>query len=198
MASKRGIAAKQIVRDYGKDLEGFITQLDSIVERLTSHEASLPLGERRREVCAVVWASISAAFNASTLSPEENEAMSPLLRDVLIPYWKKHCAADPDMNAVLAERAAFYLQGRDPKSQVATASTLVRRFLEAIGTSDQMETRLSQYLVPLFAHRMLGDTLHINDLKTRFTIHLPLVAMILGVAGMTQYLEHALRLLRLN
>ncbi len=63
----RGISAKQLVRDYGTTLSDFTAQVDSLVTRLPESEISMPVAERRREVCVAIWAAITAAFDASAL-----------------------------------------------------------------------------------------------------------------------------------
>jgi hypothetical protein len=66
-----------------------------------------------------------------------------------------------------------------------------------VGAEGEEKRQLSRKLIPLFAHRMLGDTYHIDDLRTRFGIQLPLIATLCLTAGVTQAVEPALRLLRL-
>ncbi len=70
------------------------------------------------------------------------------------------------MAQLLAERAILYLKGRDPHSQVTTASVIVQRLLDHIGAADAAKAKLSKRLVPMFAHRMLGDIHHFNDTKS--------------------------------
>ncbi|HTU65308.1 MAG TPA: hypothetical protein VMF52_05125 [Steroidobacteraceae bacterium] len=196
---KRAKAAKQVVREYGKTLQVFIDQVDALVTHLGSSEATMPVPQRRREVCAVVWAVMSAAFAASSLSAEENERLAPLLREVLVPYWEKYCSSEAGMEKMLTERAAYYLDDRDPESQVATASSLVRKLLDSIGADQRSKIELSRTLVPLFAHRMLGDTLHINDVKNRFGIQLSVLGALVAAIGLAQAAyDSALRLMRLG
>jgi len=45
---------------------------------------------------------------------------------------------------------------------------------------------------------MLGDTTHIDDLKSRFGIQLPLIAALLLAAGLTDAVGAVLRVLRLG
>jgi hypothetical protein len=100
------------------------------------------------------------------------------------------------MAALLATRATLYLNGRNEKSQVATASIIVGRLLDAIGAAEALKPELARMLTPIFAHRMLGGTHHIDDLKTRFGAHLPVIAAICAAAEAIAAYEPALRILR--
>lgn len=194
--SKTGVPASQLARDFGVMLSDFITQVDRLLTRPLVEGASPP-ADIRREVCVAVWASITAAFEASSLSREEKDRLAPLLHEKLVPLWDEHCASDPQMAGQIAARASNYLQGRDPRSQVATASAIVKRLLDEIGAAGEPRRELTRRLIPMFAHRMLGDTYHIDDLKTRFGIQLPVLATMCFTAGFTHALEPALRMLRL-
>jgi hypothetical protein len=194
--SNRGISAQQLVRDFGANLDALTEKVDALLTRLSEAEATLPVVERRREICTAIWAAITASFEASTLSSEEREKIVPLVQEVLVPYWHQHCAAEPEMAELLATRATLYLNGRDERSQVATASLIVSRLLDAIGAAEDLKPRLANTLAPLFAHRMLGKIHHINDLKSRFGIQLPIVAVICATAEVVAAYEPALRVLR--
>ena len=198
MPHRNRIPVQRLARDFGSLLSDFTGQVDALLTQPALTETPLPVAHIRREVCAAVWAAIMAAFDASSLSAEEKSRLSPLLQEQLIPLWEKHCASDPDAARYLAERAPFYVRGRDPASQVATASTIVQRLLEETGADREAKRRLAGKLIPLFAHRMLGDTLHINDLKTRFGIQLPLIAALLLTPGLANAVAATLKMLRLT
>ena len=195
---RRGISPKQLIGDYGMTLSNFTDQVDSIVAELTEAEASMPAKRRHQEVCTAIWAAITAAFDSSSLSETERANLNPLLEKVLIPYWQKHCASDSEMVAVLAERSKLYLQGRDPESQITTANVIVRHLFDEIGASESARARLSRTLVPLFAHRMLGDIHHINDVKTRLGIQLPMLAALCVTANLLALCDPLLKALRLG
>lgn len=101
------------------------------------------------------------------------------------------------MAAWLAEHAPRYLEGRDPKSQVITAATIVKRLLAAIGVSAALEPGLTRTLIPLFAHRMIGDSEYLSDIKIRLGIQLPVIAALCAAADVAMNCEPALRVLRL-
>lgn len=174
----------------------FTAEVDALLVQ-PGVRASLPAPQVRREVCVAVWAAITAALEASAMSHDEHERLEPLLRDTLLPFWQTHCATNPDVAREMAAQAPAYLSGRDPRSQVATATHIVRRLLDTIGSEGEERRLLTRKLIPLFAHHMLGDTHHINHLKTRFGFQLPLIATLCLTATVADAVEPALRLLRL-
>jgi hypothetical protein len=191
---KTGISVQRLARDLGTMLGDFTGQVDALLAQ-PGVESSVTVPEIRREVCIAVWAAITAAFEASALSRDEKDRLAVLLRDHLVPAWQKHCASDPEVARAIPELASRYVEGRDPRSQVATATHIVRRLLDAIGAAGEQKRKFTRTLIPLFAHRMLGDTYHLNDLKTRFGLQL--IATLCLTAGLTQAFEPALRMLRL-
>jgi hypothetical protein len=198
MRRARPIPAQRLASDFGSLLGDFTDEVGALLTQPALAESGVPVAHVRREVCAAVWAAILAAFDASVLSAEEKAALSPLLQEKLIPLWEKHCASDPDVIGYLSERAAFYMQGRDPASQVATASVIVRRLLDEAGAVGETKRQLALKLIPLFAHRMLGDRTYIDDLKTRVGIQLPSIAALLLTAGLAGVVDGTLKMLRLT
>jgi hypothetical protein len=198
MTPSRRIPAQRLARDFGSLLSDFTGEVDALLTQPATTDSGVPVAHIRREVCAAVWAAILAAFDASSLSAEEKSALSPLLQEKLIPLWEKHCSPDPEVIRYLSKRAAFYVQGRDPASQVATASTIVRRLLDETGAVGERNRQLARKLIPMFAHRMLGDRTYIDDLKTRFGIQLPLIAALLLTAGLCDVVDATLKVVRLT
>ncbi len=195
---KSGMSATRLVREYGATLEKFTAEVDALVTRLSDAEASMPVAQRRQEICTAIWAAMSAAFEASALSDEERSRLMPLLGEVLVPYWERHCAPDPQLTQLLLARSKTYLAGGNRQSQVVTASSIVSRLLDEIGAATGHRSRLERQLVPLFAHRMLGDIHYIDDLKTRIGIQLSIVATLCAALGLAEVCEPALRMLRLG
>jgi hypothetical protein len=138
-----------------------------------------------------------AALDASSLSKDEREHLTPMLLAVLLPFWKKHCPDEPDMPALLAERTSHYLQHRDSSSQIKTATNLVNGLMNRLGIAPTTQISLGRSLTALFAHRMLGDTHRINEVRARFGIELPLVAALAAIVQVTMTYEPVLRMLRL-
>jgi hypothetical protein len=195
---RRGVSARQLARDTSVNVHAFTQRVHELLAHLSVAEARMPLPERRREACTAIWAAITASFEASALSPEERDKVIPALQEALSVYWEMDCAEGTEMGARLKEGAAAYLLGRHPASQVSTANAIVTRLLDAIGTADAVKPRLKRSLIPLFAHRMLGNTHHLNDVKTRIGIRMPMVAALLTAAEVAASYEPVLRALRLG
>lgn len=197
MISRTAISTQRLARDFGTLLGDFTAQVDVLLTQ-PAPQTAVTVPEIRREVCVAVWAAITASLEASAMSPEEKGRVTPLLHEFLIPFWQQHCAADPGITGLLAARAANYLEGRDPRSQVATATHIVARLLEEIGADGEEKQQLSRKLIPMFAHRMLGDTYHINDLRTRFGFQLPMFAALCLGLGFADVVEPTMCMLRLS
>lgn len=193
---KRGLPANQVVRDYARTLDDFSAQVDRLVTQLTGIEASMPVADRQREVCVAIWAAITAAFEASSLLPEEKQKLTPLLQEVLVPYWEKHCIAEQQVAQLVSQSATPYLSGRDPHSQVVTATAIVDRLLDQIGATRQIRPELAKSLIPLFAHRILGDIQHINQLRNISGIHFPLMVTLCVTLEFATLYGPAIRALR--
>jgi len=192
-----GMSATQLAREYAVSLNEFADDVVNLLGQLDPGEVEADAAERCRESCAAVWTAMVAALDASTLTKAEREHLTPLLLDVLLPFWKKHCADEPDIPALLTARAAHYLQYRDPASQVRTAANLVNSLMRRLGVAPQTQVSLGKSLAALFAHRILGDTHRINEVRARFGIELPVVAALSAIVHVTMNYEPVLRLLRL-
>jgi hypothetical protein len=197
MANGRGISAEQLARDYGVSLNGFAEEIVTLLTALPPEDVSAPVPERCRETCASVWAAMVAALDASSLTTQERQRITPMLRDVVVPYWRQHCAADEDIPGMLDARSVHYLRHRDPASQIKTATHVVGRLLETIGIAAHARAALATTLTAAFAHRMLGDIHRINEVRARFGIDLPVLAALTALAQATMSYEPVLRMLRL-
>ncbi len=195
--SGRGVSAEQLARDYGVSLNEFADEVVTLLASLPPEEASAPAADRCRETCAAVWAAMVASLDSSALTSHERMQITPMLRDVLVPYWRRHCAADDDIPALLDSRSAYYLRNRDPSSQIKTAAHLVNRLLDTIGVAEQSRTALATTLTASFAHRMLGDIHRINEVRARFGIDLPVIAALTALVQATMSYDPVLRILRL-
>ena len=193
---RRGIPASRLAREFGVSLSEFT---DDVVDILSRYDAQLTgdAPARRREICAAVSAAMIASLEASTLSDVERERLQPLIHDVLLPFWSKHCAADTDTAKYIAARSRHYLQGRNTRSQVKTAVNIVGALLEALDVPAQDREVLSKRLSPAFAHRMVGDVFRINDLRARHGIELSLLATLCAMQGMSLLYDPILRMLRI-
>ncbi len=193
---RRGIPASRLAREFGASLSEFT---DDVVAILSRYDAQAPGGApaRHREICAAVSAAMIASLEASTLSDVERERLQPLIHDVLLPFWSKHCAADPDTAKYIATRSQHYLSGRNASSQVKTAVNIVSALLESLAIPTADRARLGKRLSPAFAHRMVGDVFRINDLRARHGIELSLLATLCALQGMSMLYEPVLKMLRI-
>jgi hypothetical protein len=178
-------------------LNEFADDVMNMLDQLDPGEVTADAAERCRESCGAVWTAMVAALDASSLSTVEREHITPMLLDVLLPFWKKHCSDEPDIPALLSARAAQYLEHRDPASQIKTAANLVNGLMHRLGIAPEAQISLGKSLTALFAHRMLGDTHRINEVRARFGIDLPLVAALGAIVQVTMNYEPVLRLLRI-
>lgn len=198
MPGTRGTSADQLARDYAVSLNEFASAvIDVIVE---THSASRAEGgvAHRREVCAAVTAAMVVALEASALSDAERTRLGPMIHDVLLPFWSKHCATDPEAAAYIASRIEHYTARRVEGSHVKSAVNLVTALLEAMKIPVELHGRLNERLVPAFAHRLVGDTYRINDVRSRHGIELPLMATICGILQMSLSYDAILRVLRIG
>jgi hypothetical protein len=198
MPGKRAITASELARDYGVSLNEFAEQVMALLARFDKDPPPARLSMRRREICAAVSAAMSAALDASMLTPEEREKLDPLLREVLLPFWNKHCAADENAASYIVERRGHYLAARVAGSQLKSAVNIVATLLDALELSEDQKTELTLILAPSFAHRMVADVYHINDVRTRLGLQLPLIAMVGAMLQISVSYDSILRLLRIG
>jgi len=193
-ADRRGISAKKVARDFGLDITSFIDEVLALVSELAPDQASPSIAERRRETCAVLWTTILLSLDASSLRADEAQALRSSLFACLEPAWKRHWSAvDEDQ---LRARAQKYLNHKDARSQVKTASKIVACFFDTIEVTEQGHRRLGKRLAALLAHRMLTDVHRLNEVKMNFRIQLSLATALLSSACLCGG-EVALRLLRI-
>jgi len=195
--NRRGVSAAQLVREYGVSLNEFADDVMNLLAQLDPADVAADPAERCRESCAAVWTAMVAALDASSLSRNERDKLTPMLLEALLPYWKTHCADEPDIATLLAARASHYLRHRDPASHIRTAAALVNGFMHRLGVAPRMQVSLGTSLTALFAHRMISDTHRINEVRSRFGIELPLVAALTAIVHVTMSYEPVLRMLRL-
>jgi len=192
-ADRRGISAKKVARDFGLDITYFIDEVLALISELASDQASASPAERRRETCAALWTTILLSLDASSLRADEAQALRSSLFACLEPAWRKHWSAI-DENQLRA-RAQKYLNLKDARSQVKTASKIVACLFDTIQANEQGQRRLGKRLPALLAHRMLTDVHRLNEVKMNFRIQLSLATALLSSACLCGG-EVALRLLR--
>jgi hypothetical protein len=177
MPGKRGIPASQLARDYGVSLNEFTEEIVATLARLDGAGAPSRGGAHRREICAAVSAAMAAALDASALSDVDRQKLRPLLHEVLIPFWTRHCAG-AESATYIAARTEHYLANRVEGSQVKTAVNIVATLLDALAVPEEKRSLFARSLSPAFAHRMVGDVYHLNDARSRLGIEFSLVTVL--------------------
>jgi hypothetical protein len=198
MPGKRGVSASQLARDCGVSLNEFVREVTALLDRLESPAAITHVPARRREICAAVAAAMTAALDASTLTAEERAHLDPLLKNVLLPYWNKHCADDAGAQAYIESRAAHYLSAHDSASQVKTALGIVAALIDALEVAPDRKDDLVRRLAPSFAHRMIGDRYRLDEMRTKFGIELSVLVTICTLLQVSMAHDTIWRVLRLG
>jgi hypothetical protein len=198
MPRKRGISASQLARDYSVGLNEFANDVIATLARLDGADATARSSAHRREICAAVSAAMAAALDASMLTHDERQKLQPLLHEVLIPFWTRHCADDCDAPSYITQRAEHYLAGRIDGSQVKTAVNIVASLLEALEVPAEKRSTFAKSLSPAFAHRMVGDVYHLNDMRSRLGLEISVMAALATMLHLTMTYDPILKVLRIS
>jgi len=196
--NSRETSASQLARDYGVSLNEFATAVIDVIVDADPPRESDAHAARRREVCAAVSAAMVLALDASTLSVEERERLEPRIHDVLLPFWRRHCAEDAEGPDYITSRIAHYTARRVNGSQVTSAVNIVQALLESIDVPVQRRAALSERLVPAFAHRLVGDVFRINEVRSRHGIDLPTIASVCALLQMALSCDPVRRALHID
>jgi hypothetical protein len=175
------MSASQLAHEFGVSLNAFANDVVTLLAQLDGGEIAASPADRCRESCAAVWAGMVSSLDSSALTDHERAQLTPLLLEVLMPFWREHCADEPDLPALLAQRAHEYLRRRDATSQIKTAANLANGLMNRLGVSAAAQISLGKTLAALFAHRMLGDVHDINAVRTRVGIELPVFAALTAI-----------------
>ena len=195
---RRGIPASQLAHDYGVSLNEFANEVIALLAKLDGEGAPGRSAAHRREICAAVSAAMAAAIDASALSHDERAKLQPLLKEVLLPFWSKHCVSDADAASFIADRSNHYLSSRVAGSQVKTAVNIVAALLEALEVPAERRSNFAKTLSPAFAHRLVGDVYHLNDMRSRYGIELSLLAAMAAMLQVSVTYDPILRVLRIT
>lgn len=190
--------ASQLARDYGVSLNEFADDVIATLARLDGEGAPARTPGHRREICAAVSAAMAVALDSSSLSAEEREKLQPLLHEVLIPFWTRHCAADAEAAPFIAKRTEHYLASRVQGSQVKTAVNLVAALLDSLEVPADRRSTFAKSLSPAFAHRMVGDIYHLNDMRSRLGIELSVVAALAALLQLSLSYDPILKALKIS
>ena len=165
----RSLPADDVARDFAVTAQTFADTFVQYLAEPHGTENPVVIEARRRESCALIWAAIEATFNASALTHDERMKVVPLIRDSLVPSWRKYRGDSEDFITRVRERSAAYLRHQDPLSQLKTATGFMN---ELLANLDSESTKLLpvRTLTALLAHRMLSDLRRLNELKSGYSI----------------------------
>jgi len=197
MPGKSGISASELARNYGVSLNEFADEVVKLLARAEADPPAMRLAAQRREVCAAVSAAMNFSLAAAQLSPEERAQLEPLLREVLMPFWTKHCAADEGAVEYIIARSNFYLTRCVPGSQVKTAVNIVTLLVDALELPADRRHEIVRALSPSFAHRMVADVYRLNQVRGRFGLQLSLLGALSLLLQISPGYESIVRMLRL-
>jgi hypothetical protein len=165
----RQMAADDLARVFSLTAQSFADTFIQYVAATHGGESEAAIGLRRRESCALIWAAVEATLIASALTDEERDKVVPLVRDALMPYWRKYRVDTEDFITRVRERSAAYLRHQDRMSQLKTAAGFMNELLSNL---DAETARLLpvKTLTALLAHRMLSDLRRLNEIKSGHSI----------------------------
>ena len=165
----RRMSADTVARDFAVSAQTFADTFVQYVAASHGGEIAAVVEGRRRESCALIWAVVEATFIASALTEEERIKVVPLVRDSLVPSWRKYREDSDDFITRVRERSAAYLRHQDSLSQLKTATGFMNELLSNV---DPETARLLpvKTLTALLAHRMLSDLRRLNEIKAGHSI----------------------------
>lgn len=165
----RKLMADEVARDFSVTAQSFADTFIQFVSATCGSETAAVLESRRRESCALIWAAIKATFLSSAFTEVEREKVVPLIREALVPHWRKFREDSDDFLAQVRERAGAYLRHHDPLSQLKTATGFMNELVAHLDAEAAQMLPL-RTLTAMLAHRMLSDVRRLNQLKSGYSI----------------------------
>jgi len=165
----RKVSADEVARDFSVTAQSFADTFIQYVAAAHGDEAADIVERRGRESCALIWAAVEATFLASAFTEDERAKVVPLVRDALVPVWRKYRVGSDDFITCVRERSGAYLRHQDPHSQIRTATGFMA---ELAANLDAAVAQLLpvRTLTALLAHRMISDLRRLNELKSGYSI----------------------------
>ena len=161
----RVVPATQFAKDYSAGVVERAELLLKHIADLSSDQASSPVAHRRKEVCAMVWATIVAAFEVSDFDKADQDKLVPLVLQIVLPHWQTHFVSESEMRDFLSKRIFAYLGDKHPNNPLEAASAMIQELSTAIGASSHMAQGFGLILTPLIAQHILSDTKLFNRIK---------------------------------
>lgn len=165
----RKLLADEVARDFCVTAQSFADTFIQYVAAAHGGETAEVVEQRGRESCALIWAVVEATFRASAFSEDERTKVVPLVRDALVPGWRKYRGDSDDFITRVRERSGDYLRHADQHSQLKTATAFMN---ELVSNLDAETVRLlpAKTLTALLAHRMISDLRRLNELKSGHSV----------------------------
>jgi hypothetical protein len=165
----RRLLADEVARDFSVTAQSFADTFIQYVVAAQADENAEVVEQRARESCALIWAAIEAIFLASAFNEAERIKVVPLVRDALVPCWRKYRGDGDDFITRVRERSGAYLRHADPHSQLKSATAFIN---ELVSNIDVETAKLLpvKTLTALLAHRMISDLRRLNGLKSGHTV----------------------------
>lgn len=166
---QRRLSADEVARDFSATAQSFADTFIQYVAAAHGEGGAEILEQRGREGCALIWAVVEATFLASALTEGERAKVVPLVRDALVPDWRKYRVNGDDFITRVRERSEAYLRHHDPHSQLKTATGFMN---ELVSNLDAEAVKLlpARTLTALLAHRMISDVRRLNEFKSGHSI----------------------------
>jgi hypothetical protein len=141
--------------------------IESFVHQVGVIDPDTPDSRCHPEICAAVWASTRAAFQASLLTPDEQESALQAVITCLLPFWEEHCtskcACDGDVASRLTKLSGPYLKVHRLGNVIGTANSIVDTLMAKIGVSMASRPLAGRMLSTALAHRIFSDSRRINE-----------------------------------
>jgi hypothetical protein len=166
---QRKMSAADVARDFAVTAQTFADTFVQYVAAAHVGENPVVVETRQRESCALIWATIEATFLASAFTDDERLKVVPLIRDTLVPGWRKYRVETDDFITRVRERSGAYLRHRDSLSQLKTAAGFMNELVSNLD-ADLVKLLPVKTLTALLAHRILSDLRRLNEVKAGFSI----------------------------
>jgi hypothetical protein len=165
----RRLMAGEVAGDFSVTAQSFADTFIQYVAAAHGDEGADVVEQRGREACALIWAVVEATFLASAFTEEERMKVVPLVRDALVPGWRKFRGDSEEFITRVRERSGAYLQHRDPHSQLRTATAFMNELASRLD-AETAKLLPMKTLTALLAHRMISDLRRLNELKSGYSI----------------------------
>ena len=121
----------------------------------------------RPETCAAIWAAISATFDASHYSTEEQAELLPKVRQLMAPFWIKNCGPAEDAIPKLTARAIHYLPNDESDDIEQTAAHIVGVLFDSVSAANASGSSARRQLRSTLSSRMTADLRRLDAVNGR-------------------------------